>query len=611
MTKLENASIRNVAIIAHVDHGKTTLVDQMLRQCGEFRDAQLKGERILDSNDLERERGITILAKNIAIHYQGVKINIIDTPGHADFGGEVERVLKMADGCLLLVDAFEGPMPQTRFVLRKAFEYGLRPVVVINKIDRQDARPADVLDEVIDLFIELGADEHMLEFPTVYASATQGYASLTPGENPGNIRVLFDAIINQVPPPEADASAPLQMLITTLDYNDYVGRIGIGRVFGGVMKSGQQVTVIRRDGTMAKEQVGELYLFDRLGRVKAQEAVAGDLCAVVGLDSVDIGNTIASLENPMPLPVIDVDQPTLHMTFRVNDSPFVGRSGKFLTSRHLRDRLEKELQHNVALRVEPGLTPEEFHVSGRGLLHLSVLIENMRREGYELAVGKPKVIFRELNGKKTEPIELCFVDVPNDYMGPVMEIMGQRRGVCNKVENRGEYTHMEFTVPARGLIGVRNRLLTATNGTAIMHHNFYEYESVRGYIPGRSAGVLIASDSGQVTAYALDGLANRGAMFVKPTDPIYEGMIVGEHCKDNDIEVNVCRAKKMTNIRAASADKTVVLKPPREMTLEMCLEFIEDDELLEVTPDALRLRKRQLKENDRKAAKRKQQQVTG
>ncbi len=607
MTKLENASIRNVAIIAHVDHGKTTLVDQMLRQCGEFRDAQLKGERILDSNDLERERGITILAKNIAIHHQGVKINLIDTPGHADFGGEVERVLKMADGCLLLVDAFEGPMPQTRFVLRKAFEYGLRPVVVINKIDRHDARPADVLDEIIDLFIELGADEHMLEFPTVYASATQGYASLEPNENPGNIRVLFDAILEHVPPPKCDASGPLQMLITTLDYNDYVGRIGIGRVFGGVLKAAQNVTVIRRDGKLSNEKIGELYLFDRLGRVKAEEAVAGDICAVVGLESVDIGNTIACPEDPRPLPIINIDEPTLHMTFRVNDSPFVGRSGKFVTSRHIRDRLEKELQHNVALRVEPGNTPEEFHVSGRGLLHLSVLIENMRREGYELAVGKPKVIFRELNGKKTEPIELCAIDVPGEYMGPVMELMGQRRGICNKVETRGEYTHMEFTVPARGLIGARNRLLTATNGTAIIHHNFYEYEHLRGHIPGRAAGVLIASESGQVTAYALDALASRGAMFVKPTDQVYEGMIVGEHCKDNDIEINVCRAKKMTNIRAASADKTVVLKPPRDMTLEMCLEFIEDDELLEVTPDCLRLRKRMLREADRKAQKRKEQ----
>ena len=602
---MDKLSIRNVAIIAHVDHGKTTLVDQMLRQCGDFRDAQLKGERILDSNDLERERGITILAKNIAIHYQGTKINLIDTPGHADFGGEVERVLKMADGCLLLVDAFEGPMPQTRFVLRKAFEYGLRPLVVVNKVDRHDARPADVLDEVVDLFIELGADEHMLDFPVLYASATQGYASYTQGENPGHIRALFDAIIEHVPEPTDDESAPLQMLITTLDYNDYVGRIGIGRVFAGVLRAGSQVTVINRDGTLVREQIGELLSFDGLGRMKVAEVRAGDICAVVGLESVDIGNTIADLENPQPLPIIRIDEPTLHMTFRVNDSPFVGRSGKYLTSRHLRDRLEKELQHNVALRVEPGLTPEEFHVSGRGLLHLSVLVENMRREGYELAVGKPKVIYRELNGKKTEPIELCSIDVPGEYMGPVMELLGGRRAICTKMETRGEYTHMEFTVPARGLIGVRNRLLTATNGTAIMYHNFYEYEYLRGAIAGRANGVLIASDTGQVTPYALDALASRGIMFVKPTDQVYEGQVIGEHCKDNDIEINICRAKKMTNIRAASADKTVVLKPPRQLSLEIALEFIEDDELVEVTPDAIRLRKRLLKENDRKQASRK------
>jgi GTP-binding protein len=602
-----NPNIRNVAIIAHVDHGKTTLVDQMLRQCGQFRDAELKGERILDSNDLERERGITILAKNVAIRCGSVKINLIDTPGHADFGGEVERVLKMADGCLLLVDAFEGPMPQTRFVLRKAFEYGLRPVVVINKVDRLDARPAEVLDEVLDLFIELGADEEALEFPVVYASATQGYASLDPKERPDNVHVLFETIIKHVPPPEADENATLQMLITSLDYSDYVGRIGIGRVFGGVLKAGQQVIVIRRDGTQTAEQVSELFVFDRLGRTKVEQATAGDICAVVGLDSADIGNTITDPENPVPMPIIRVDEPTLHMTFRVNDSPFVGRSGKYLTSRHLRDRLERELQKNVALRVEPGPTPEEFHVSGRGLLHLSVLIENMRREGYELAVGKPKVIYRELNGKKTEPIEFCVIDVPAQHVGAVMELMGARRGICTKMDSKGEYAHIEFTVPARGLIGVRNRLLNATNGTAIMHHNFYEYEHLRGSIPGRNIGVLIASEGGQVTAYALDGLGDRGTMFVKPTDPIYEGQIVGEHCRENDIEVNVCRLKKLTNMRAASADKTVVLKPPRELTLEIALEYIEDDELVEVTPDAIRLRKRLLKEPDRKRAARREQ----
>jgi GTP-binding protein len=532
------------------------------------------------------------------------KINLIDTPGHADFGGEVERVLKMADGCLLLVDAFEGPMPQTRFVLRKAFEYGLRPVVVINKVDRHDARPAEVLDEVIDLFIELGSEESALDFPTVYTSATQGYATLDPTVHSGDIHVLFETILKFVPPPQADVTAPLQMLITTLDYNDYVGRIAIGRVFNGEIKAGQPVTVIRRDGTHSNEQIAELFVFDRLGRQKTEMATAGDICAVVGLESADIGNTIADPENPIPMPTINIDEPTLHMTFRVNDSPFVGRSGKYLTSRHLRDRLERELQKNVALRVAPGPTPEEFHVSGRGLLHLSVLIENMRREGYELAVGKPKVIYREDNGHKTEPIEFCVIDAPAQHVGAVMEVMGARRAICTKMDTKGEYAHIEFTVPARGLIGVRNRLMNATAGTAIVHHNFYEYEHLRGSIPGRSIGVLIASEGGQVTPYALDALSDRGTMFVKPTEQVYEGQIVGEHCRDKDIEINVCRLKKLTNMRSAGADKTVVLKPPRELTLEIALEYIEDDELVEATPDAIRLRKRLLKENDRKRAQR-------
>lgn len=597
-------NIRNVAIIAHVDHGKTTLVDQMLRQCGQFREAQLKGDRILDSNDLERERGITILAKNIAIRYKDTKINLIDTPGHADFGGEVERVLKMADGCLLLVDAFEGPMPQTRFVLRKAFEYGLRPVVVINKLDRPDARPAEVLDEVIDLFIELGATEAALDFPTVYASATQGYATLDPAVRPDNIFILFDMILEHVPPPQADVNASLQMLVTTLDYSDYVGRIGVGRVFGGILRTNQRVTVIRRDGTHAKESIGGLFVFDGLGRVKVDEVTAGDLCAIVGLDPIDIGDTVAELDKPQPLPLIRIDEPTLHMTFRVNDSPFCGRAGKFMTSRHIRDRLEKELQKNVALRVEPGHTPEEFHVSGRGILHLSVLIENMRREGYEIQVGKPKVIFRELNAKKTEPIEFCVIDVPTEHVGPVMEVLGSRRGICTKMESRDHHSYLEFTIPARGLIGVRNRLMNATNGTIIMHHNFYEYEDLRGAIPGRANGVMISTDSGMATAYAIEGLADRGIMFISPQDQVYAGQIVGENNRDSDIEVNVCRAKKLTNMRAAGADKTVVLKPPREITLEIALEFIEDDELVEVTPDAIRLRKRMLSETDRKRASR-------
>jgi len=602
---MKNNTIRNVAIIAHVDHGKTTLVDQMLRQCGQFRESQVSGERILDSNDIERERGITILAKNIAITYKDTKINLIDTPGHADFGGEVERVLKMADGCLLLVDAFEGPMPQTRFVLRKAFENGLKPVVVINKIDRADARPDGVLDEVLDLFIELGADDVALEFPTVYTSATLGFASKVPAERPDNIYVLFDTIIEHIPAPDVDPEAPLQMLITTLEYSDYVGRVGIGRVFSGTIRAGSDVIVIHRDGTQKAERVGELFKFDGLGRRRVPEVAAGDICAVVGLESVDIGNTIACIEKPEPLPIIRVDEPTLHMTFRVNDSPFVGRAGKFLTSRHIRDRLEKEMQSNVALKVHPGHTPEEFHVSGRGMLHMSVLIENMRREGFELAVGKPKVIYHELGGKKTEPVELCVVDTPSQHVGTVMELMGSRRGICKTMESRGESTFMEFTIPARGLIGLRNRMMTATSGLAIMHHVFYEYEFFRGDIPGRKNGVLISNETGQVTAYALDGLADRGEFFVGPGVQVYEGQIVGEHCRENDLEINVCRAKKMTNIRAASADKTVVLKPPRAMSLEMALEFIEDDELVEFTPDAIRMRKRLLKEVDRRRAVRK------
>ena len=602
---MKNANIRNLAIIAHVDHGKTTLVDQMLRQCGQFRQSQVAGDRILDSNDLERERGITITAKNIAIMYKGTKINLIDTPGHADFGGEVERVLKMADGCLLLVDACEGPMPQTRFVLRKAFENGLRPIVVVNKIDRTDARPGAVLNEVFDLLIELDADDETLEFPTIYTSATQGYATTDPTRRTNDIFVLFDAILEHVPPPDARPDEPLQMLITTLDYSDYVGRIGIGRVFAGSIRAGDDVTVIHRDGTQRKERVGELYVFEGLGRKRVEEVPAGDICAVVGLETVDIGNTIACIDKPKPLPIVRIDEPTLHMTFRVSDSPLAGRAGHLLTSRHLRDRLDKELQSNVSLRVEPGHTPEEFYVSGRGMLHLSILIENMRREGFELAVGKPTVIYRELGGKKTEPIELCIIDVPTPHVGSVMELMGGRRGICRNMESRGDSSVLEFTIPARGLIGLRNRMLTATNGTAIIHHNFYEYEFFRGDIPGRKNGVLIANEPGQVTAYALNNLADRGDFFVAPGDQVYEGQIVGEHCRDNDLAVNICRGKKMTNIRAAASDRTVVLKPPRDMSMEMAMEFIEDNELVEITPDAIRMRKRFLSELDRRRATRK------
>jgi GTP-binding protein len=590
-----------VAIIAHVDHGKTTLVDQLMRQSGLFRESELRGECILDSNDLERERGITILAKNIALQLGGTKINIIDTPGHADFGGEVERVLKMADGALLLVDAAEGPLPQTRFVLRKAFECRLRPIVVINKIDRPDARPVDVLNAVFDLFCELEADDATLEFPTIYASGRNGVATTDLNTTPTDIRPLFDAILKHVPPPEVDPDGPLQMLVTTLDYSDYVGRIAIGRVVRGKIKKSQQIALLKHDGTRVNDQVAQLYVFDRLGRIEANEVGAGDICAVVGLEGVDIGDTVADFENAEALPPIRVDEPTLEMIFRINDSPFAGQEGTYVTSRQLRDRLMKELESNVALRVVPDVDRrDEFHVSGRGLLHLSILLENMRREGFELSVGKPRVITRETNGQLTEPIEYLVVEVPPSSVGAVMELVGDRRAECVKLNAHGEATHLEFTIPARGLIGLRTRLLNATRGEAIMHHNFYDYQPVRGSIPARANGVMVSTEMGRTTAYALDNLQERGTLFVGAGEQVYEGQIVGEHCRDNDLPVNACREKKLTNIRAAGAEKSILLKPPRQLTLELALEYIEEDELVEVTPNAIRLRKLYLKESDRK-----------
>jgi GTP-binding protein len=598
---MKRSDIRNVAIIAHVDHGKTTLVDQLMRQSGLFRESELRGECILDSNDLERERGITILAKNIALQLGGTKINIIDTPGHADFGGEVERVLKMADGALLLVDAAEGPLPQTRFVLRKAFECELRPIVVINKIDRPDARPVDVLNAVFDLFCELEADDATLDFPTIYASGRNGVATTDLAVTPADIRPLFDAILKHVPAPEVVADGPLQMLVTTLDYSDYVGRIAIGRVVRGMIKKGQQVALLKHDGNRVNDQVAQLYVFDRLGRAETNEVGAGDICAVVGLESVDIGDTIADFENAEPLPPIKVDEPTLEMIFRINDSPFAGQDGTYVTSRQLRDRLMKELESNVALRVVPDTERrDEFHVSGRGLLHLSILLENMRREGYELSVGKPRVITREISGKLTEPIEYFVVEVPPSSVGAVMELVGDRRAECLKLNAHGEMTHLEFTIPARGLIGLRTRLLNATRGEAIMHHNFYDYQPVRGSIPSRANGVMASTETGRTTAHALENLQERGVLFVGAGEQVYEGQIVGEHCRDNDLPVNACREKKLTNIRASTAEKTILLKPPRQLTLELALEYIEDDELVEVTPKAIRLRKLYLKESERK-----------
>jgi GTP-binding protein len=604
---MKREDIRNVAIIAHVDHGKTTLVDNMLRQSGLFRKEELDrlvgGQHglILDSNDLERERGITILAKNIAITVGGIKVNIIDTPGHADFGGEVERVMKMADGALLLVDAAEGPLPQTRFVLRKAFEARLRPIVVINKIDRSDARPTEVLNAVFDLFAELDADEATLDFSTIYAAGRQGIATTDLSIPATDLKPLFAAILKYVPPPQVEPDGPVQMLVTTLDWSDYVGRIAVGKIFAGKLRKGQRAALLKHDGRRLDSVIKQLYSFDRLGRLEVDEVAAGDIAAVVGLEGVDIGDTIADFDKPAALSPVVVDEPTLDMIFRINDSPFAGQEGTYVTSRQLRDRLMKELESNVALRVRPSEEKrDEFHVSGRGLLHLSILIENMRREGFELSVGKPKVIYREQNGKTLEPIEYLTVDVPTANVGPVMELVGYRRAECVKLETRHDSAHIEFTVPARGLIGLRTRLLNATNGTAIMHHNFYEYQPVRGSIPARVNGVMVSTEAGRSTPYALDNLQERGILFIGGGEQVYEGQIVGEHCRDNDLPVNVCREKKLTNIRAASADKSIILKPPRQMTLEQALEYIEEDELVEVTPGAIRMRKSLLKEADRK-----------
>ncbi len=609
--------LRNVAIIAHVDHGKTTLTDQLLYQSGMFRTADLdklaggQHNLIMDTGDLERERGITITAKNCAVNYRSpdgadYKINLIDTPGHADFGGEVERVLKMADGVLLVVDAFEGPMPQTRFVLHKALGHGLKPVVVVNKIDKPNARPDDVVNEVFDLLAELDAPDDALDFPVVYSSAKEGWASDDAEAKGENLQPLFSAILSHVPPPrreESDLAAPLQMMVTTLDYSDYVGKIAVGRVFGGRINAGQQVTVIDRGGEGSQQKVAELFQFDGLSRKKVPMVEAGDICAVVGLDPIDIGCTIACPDRPEALPAVTIDEPTLTMTFRINDSPFAGREGKFVTSRQVGDRLEKELKSNVALRVEPGESPEQFSVSGRGLMHLGVLLETMRREGYELAVGKPRVIFKEIDGKPHEPIEQLVVDCPAECQNDVMSLVTNRRAEVVKMDPKagaGDYVHMEFSIPARGLIGLRTRMLTATQGRAIMHHNLLRYEPVRGDVPKRPLGVLIANETGAVTGYALSGLYDRGTFFVRPGDQVYEGQVVGEHCKDGDLTVNMIKGKQLSAVRLKNKDENLQIKPPREMSLEACLEYIEGDELVEITPQSIRIRKAQLKESDRR-----------
>lgn len=591
--------IRNIAIIAHVDHGKTTLVDQILKQCHVFRNNQVVRERFLDSNDLERERGITILAKNISIPYHDSKINVIDTPGHADFGGEVERVLKMADGVLLLVDSFEGPMPQTRFVLEKALSLHLRPIVVINKIDRPDNRPLEVLDEIYDLFIELGADENQLDFPYVYASGRDGWAIKSLDDPREDLIPLLEMIMAKIPPPPINEGT-IQMQITTLDYNDYVGRIGIGRVFRGTLRKSDKLCIIKRDGSEHNILLRQLFIFDGLQRVEVEEVAAGDICAVVGIEDVDIGDTIADAENPEPLPIISIDEPTISMTFTVNNSPFYGKEGKFVTSRQLRDRLYKELEHNVALRVQDTNSPDSYKVSGRGILHLSILIENMRREGYELQIREPKVIYKEINGKKAEPIEVLVVDVPVESAGKVIELVGQRRGQIVKMENKGNMNKLEFHIPSRGIMGLRTKVLTATSGEAVMHHRFFQYEYFKGAIAGKTNGVVISMDEGPSTAYAIDSLQDRGKFFIDPGDVIYRGQIIGEHSKENDIEVNIQRGKKLTNMRASGSDKAIKITPAIKFTLEEALEYISDDEMVEITPKSIRLRKLYLDPNERK-----------
>jgi GTP-binding protein len=611
--------IRNVAIIAHVDHGKTTLVDQLLYQSGMFRAEELDklagGEHglIMDSNPLEQERGITILSKNCAINYtdsQGneYKINVIDTPGHADFGGEVERILKMADGVLLLVDAFEGPMPQTRFVLSKALEHKLRPIVVINKVDRKNSRPDDVVNEVFDLLGQLGAKDETLDFPIVYASAREGWATTDLEKKTDNMQVMFEAIIKNVPPPQIVRDAPLQMLVTSQEYSDYVGRIAIGKVFAGQISEGQKVTVIDAKGLHTQQKVMQIHQFYGLGRKQVSSVQPGDICAISGLDPVDIGNTIACADNPSKLAVILIDEPTMSMTFRINDGPFSGRDSKYVTSRQIGDRLEKELQQNVALRVEAGQSNDEFTVSGRGLMHLGILLENMRREGYEVCVGKPNVILRMVEGRRHEPIEILAVDCPLDCQSSVMSLLGDRRSEIMKMgakSGASDFVHMEFLIPSRGLFGLHARMMNATQGRAIMHHAFERYEPMRGAIPQRKAGVMIATTTGQVTAYALDALYDRGIFFVEPGENVYEGQVVGEHCKEKDIPVNVARSKQLTNIRSAGKDDAAKVRTARKMSLEAAMEYIQEDELVEICPNSIRIRKRLLKEVDRQRHARK------
>lgn len=591
--------IRNVAIIAHVDHGKTTLVDKILHHCKLFRDNQETGELILDNNDLERERGITILAKNVSVNYKGVKINVIDTPGHADFGGEVERVLNMADGCLLLVDAFEGPMPQTRYVLSKAIEQGLKPIVVINKVDKENCRPDEVNEAVFELMFHLEATEEQLDYPVVYGSAKQNWMGADWKQRTEDISYLLDTIVENIPAPKILEGTP-QMQVTNLDYSSYIGRICIGRVARGTFFANQPITLMKRDGTLVKSRIKELYTFDGLGKLKVEQVNCGDLCAMSGIDGFDIGDTIADFENPEALPVMKIDEPTMSMYFTINNSPFFGKEGKFVTSRHLRDRLMKETEKNLALKVEDTNSADSFLVYGRGILHLSVLLETMRREGYEVQVGQPRVLLKEIEGETCEPVELLVIDTPEGCAGKIIELVTQKKGDLAIMEPKGDLMHLEFRIPSRGLMGLRTNVLNVSAGEAIMAHRLIGYEPWKGEIPGRNAGVLIAHENGTSIPYAIDKLQDRGKFFIDPGEEVYMGQIVGENTRPDDMVVNVIREKKLTNMRASGSDDKMSIAPAIKFSLEDALEYIQEDEYVEVTPKSLRLRKVYLDENDRK-----------
>jgi GTP-binding protein len=596
--------IKNIAIIAHVDHGKTTLVDAALKQAGVFRENQVVAERVMDSNDLERERGITIFSKNASMHYKDYKINIVDTPGHADFGGEVQRIMKMVDSVLLLVDAFEGPMPQTKYVLKKSLELGLKPIVVINKIDRPNCRPTDVLDMVFDLFVELQASDEQLEFPVVYASGRDGRAMYELEDDGQNFVPLFETIIEHVPDAEGDIEQPLQMLVSAIEYDNYLGKIGTGKITNGTVSQGEEVVLLKRGGERLLYRISKIFQYDGLKKKEIPKAYAGDIVSLAGMEQVDVGETVADKEKPEPLPLIEIDAPTLSMTFMVNNSPFAGREGTYVTSRKIWERLQRELQTNISIVVEPTQSPDAFTVKGRGELQLSILIENMRREGYEFQVSTPKVIYRELNGKRTEPIELAVIDVADEFVGTVIEMLGVRKGeMLDMTPGNDGYSRLEFKVPARGLIGFRNEFLTETRGTGIINHSFYEYEYYKGEMDKKKRrGALISMDNGYATGYSLNSFQARGIMFIDPGVEVYEGMIIGEHTRESDLVLNVCKGKKLTNVRASGSDDALKLAPPKRFSLEQAMEYIQDDELLEITPSAIRMRKKLLKEVDRRRA---------